>query len=43
MKKKTVELIIKIGEIAMEVLIFLKDKMNGRKGNDDDKGDAKKK
>ncbi len=42
MTKKTIELIIKIAGLVLEVLIFLKDKINGRKENGD-KRIAKKK
>jgi hypothetical protein len=42
MTKKTMDLIIAIIAFATEVLVVIKDKMKGRKGNDD-KGDTEKK
>lgn len=42
MTSKTLEFIIRIAGVTIEVIITLMDKMNGRKRNDD-KGDAKKK
>jgi hypothetical protein len=41
MTKKTMDLIIAIIAFATEVLVVIKDKMKGRKGNDD-KGDTEK-
>ena len=41
MTKKTMELIIAIIAFATEVLVVIRDKMKGRKGNDD-KGVSKK-
>ncbi len=41
MTKKTMDLIIAIIAFATEVLVIIKDKMKGRKGNDD-KGDTEK-
>ncbi|MGA2957391.1 MAG: hypothetical protein ABSF48_16905 [Thermodesulfobacteriota bacterium] len=42
MTKKTMDLIIAIIAFATEVLVVIKDKMKGRKGNDD-KADTEKK
>ncbi len=42
MTNKTIQLIITIIAFATEVLVVIKEKINGRKGNDD-KGDAEKK
>jgi hypothetical protein len=41
MTRKTVEIIIAVIAFATEILRVIKEKMNGRKGNDD-KGSSKK-
>ena len=43
MKRKTIQLIITILAFATEVLAVIKEKINGRKGNDDNKGNTEKK
>ena len=40
MAKITIDLVLKVAEIFLDILIVLKDKFNGRK-KDDNKGDAK--
>ena len=40
MAKITLDLVLKVAEIFLDILIVLKDKINGRK-KDDDKGAAK--
>jgi hypothetical protein len=41
MAKITLDLMLKVAEIFLDILIVLKDKFNGRK-KDDDKRDAEK-
>jgi len=43
MTRKTIQLIITIIAFATEVLTVIKEKINGRKGNDDNKGNTEKK
>ncbi len=41
MGKNTLDLVLKVAGIVLDVLVFIKDKINGRK-KDDDKGIAEK-